>query len=421
MKREHSEIEVTHYTHALRSGAALYVFNLARAIARRGMLVNLICSRDYEYVNRLSTIEGVRVYADLPPLSGASGRGRKLWRMLGQAAIGFRAARALRPGALIHVNFPGLIFFTAPLLVGFRLSSLKVVLTVHDVLPHRWLLPQPLRVLEQTMLWTAYLAANRLVVHHREALELLHGRFGIPLDKVSIIPHGPFNLSEVPPLYKESDEITALLFGSLRENKGIHLAVRAVQELRAAKLPIRLIIAGGPYASEQAYWRRCLESIAVAPEGISVVDRYIEEHEVRDIIAGTHLFLLPYTEFRSQSGVAALAMSNSRPIVATRAGGLSELLIPSRTGLPIEHHTVEGVKEALEQAVRAGHAGLARMGREAFSFFEDNYSWEAIADEYAKLYQRLGIGSEDPREEGRVASALRVDDALSSNRGSRES
>ncbi len=400
MRRERLGIEVIHYTQASRSGAALYVFNLVRAIARYGVPVNLICPSDYEHLQRLSTVEGVRVRADLPPLVGVFGRYRKLWQMLGQAVTGFRAVRALRPGALVHANFPGLTFFAAPLMVGFKLSKLKVVLNVHDVLPHRWLLPGPLRVLERAALWAMYRMADGLVVHHRKALELLHEQFGIPHDKVSIIPHGPFNLADAPPPYKGSDETTALLFGSLRENKGVHLAIRAVQELRSAKLPVRLTIAGRPSASEEAYWRRCLESIAAAPDGISVVDRYIEEHKVRDIIASAHLFLLPYTEFHSQSGVAALALSNGRPIVATRAGGLSELLIPSRTGLPIKHHTVEGVKEALEQAVRAGHAGLARMGREAFSFFEDNYSWEAIADEYAKLYQRLGIGSEDPREEG---------------------
>lgn len=394
MEQKSPVVKVTHYTQAIRSGAALYVYNLVSALARRGVLVDFVCPGDYEYLRQLSTVKGVRVRADLPPLMEVSGRSRKLQRMFRQTVAGLRAARALRPETLVHVNFPGLIFLAATLLVGFKLYGLKVILNVHDVLPHRWLLPKPLRGLERMLLQVTYLAADRLVVHHWEARELLNGRFGVPRDKVSIVPHGSFELSDEPPPYEESDGFTALLFGSLRENKGVHLAIRAIQELRAAGLPVRLILAGQPYASEMAYWRRCAESVAAAPDGISVVDRYVEEREVAEIIAGTHLFLLPYTEFHSQSGVAALALSNGRPIVATRVGGLSEVLIPGRTGLSIEYPTVEGVKEALEQAVRTGHSGLARMGREALTFFRSNFSWDTLAEDYVKLYQEIETKSD---------------------------
>ncbi len=389
MSREYYEIEVTHYTQEGRSGAALYVFNLVEALARRGVSVNLLCPENYDYSAQLSGVEGVRVQASLPSLDGLSGKSEKLWRMLQQAITGLRMTRALRRGAIVHVNFPGLIFFAAPLLVGFRLFGLKVLLTVHDVLPHHWLLPKPLRVLELASLLTMYLAASRIVVHHQEAEDLLHERFAVPREKVSIIPHGPFKVSGTPPTYKESDEITALLFGSLRENKSILASIKAVQELRASKVPVRLVVAGRPYASEAAYWQRCVEEIATAPDGISVEARYLEDEEVKSIISEAHLFLLPYKDFRSQSGVASLALSNGRPIVATRAGGLSELLIPGRTGFPIEQPTVDGIKQGLEQAVRIGHEGLVRMGREGLDFFAGDRSWSAITDDYIGLYRDL--------------------------------
>jgi glycosyltransferase involved in cell wall biosynthesis len=208
--------------------------------------------------------------------------------------------------------------------------------------------------------------------------------------KVVEIPHGPFQLSDVPLPYEEGAEIVALLLGTLRENKNIHLAIRAVQRMRANGYPIRLVIAGKAYTLEMSYWLRCKALIESSPAGITVIDRYLEDEELKDIVAGAHLFLLPYTEFHSQSGVAALALSNGRPILATRAGGLSELLLPGRTGVWIERPTAESIEEALLRAVRLGHYGLRQMGQEAFAFFKARYSWHAIAREYIALYQEIG-------------------------------
>jgi glycosyltransferase involved in cell wall biosynthesis len=274
------------------------------------------------------------------------------------------------------------------------LSGFRLILNVHDVLPHRWLLPKPLRFLEWATLWSMYLVADKLVVHHREASSLLREEFGIRPGKVVMIPYGPYYPSDAPLLYEEGSEIVALLFGTLRENKGIHLAIQAVQELRAVGHPIKLVIAGKSFAYERNYWRRCKALIEASPVGITVIDRYLEDEEVKDIVAGAHLLLLPYTKFYSQSGVAMLALSNGRPIVATRAGGLSEVLLPGRTGILIEQPTIESIEKALLRAVRLGHHGLRQMGREALAFFEANYSWDATAREYIALYQEVGTQPE---------------------------
>lgn len=368
------------------------VFHLVRALTAQGATVHLVCPSDYEHLDRLSTEgEGLRVHATLPPLDRGSGMARRLWQMLKRTAVGFRTARALREDSLVfHANFQGLPFLKAALLFGFRLSGFRLVMTVNDVLPHCWFLPRPLRFLEWATLWGTYLVADKLVVYNREALGLLRTEFGIRPRKVVEIPHGPFRLSDAPLPYAEGEEIVALLLGSLRENKNIHLAIRAVQKVRADGYPVKLFIAGKSYALEKGYWQRCKALIETSPVGITVVDRYIEDEEMKDIVAGAHLLLLPYAGFHSQSGVAALALSNGRPIVATRAGGLSELLLPRRTGIPIERPTVESVEEALLRVVRLGHRGLRQMGREAFAFFNANYSWDAIAREYIALYEEMG-------------------------------
>jgi glycosyltransferase involved in cell wall biosynthesis len=386
-------MDVIHYTQANRSGAALLVFNLVRAMARGEATVSLVCPSDFEYLDHLrADSRNLSISAKIPPMGEVS-RARKLWQMLVQTLVGFRTVRALREGrrgsAIVHVNHPGLDFFTLPLFIGFRLSGFRTVLQVHDVLPHRWLLPRSLRFVEWAVLRGMYLAADKLVVHHRGALKLLGEKFGIRSEEVAVIPHGPFRLSDAPVPYKADGAIVALLFGDLRENKGLHLAIRAVQNVRANGHPIELVIAGKASASERSYWRRCKALVESSPAGITVIDRYLEDEEVKEAVAGAHFFLLPYTEYHSQSGVAALALSNGRPVVATRAGGLSDVLIPGRTGILVEQPTVKAVEEALLLTLRLGHNGLRELGRQAFDVYNASHSWDSIAQECFALYQTM--------------------------------
>src|SRR5215212_4570924 len=105
-------MDVIHYTHASRSGAAWYVFNLVRAVARREGGMRFVCPADFEYLDRLRKEAGdLRISATIPPFRSGVPVYRKLWQMLTQSVDGLRTARALRRGSrgstIVHVNFTG--------------------------------------------------------------------------------------------------------------------------------------------------------------------------------------------------------------------------------------------------------------------------------------------------------------------------
>ncbi|MCL6572490.1 MAG: glycosyltransferase family 4 protein [Bacillus sp. (in: Bacteria)] len=382
---------IVHYTQQSRSGAALYVYHLIRALSHQEIKITLICPQDFDHLKCLNRLSNVHVFSVIPSIVGISGFIKKLCKMAKQAYKGFLIINQITipRRSIVHVNFPGIIFTAVPLLWFCKLKRIKIILNVHDVLPHRWLLPKFLRFVEWTFLWAMYCAADRIVVHHSSQAKVLLVKFGIAQTKVWIIPHGTFNFGEGPKPYIKSNEMTVLLFGSLRENKGIHLAIKAIQELRAQGKSIRLLIAGCPSASEASYWQRCRELISFAPDGIEVIEQFIPNDELPNLIVRSHVFILPYTEFHSQSGVAAMAMSNGRAIIATHQGGLKELLIPGQTGLLISEPTVEAIKTSLYNALALWPEQLKIMGQEAYHYLRKNYSWEMIAKKYKILYMDM--------------------------------
>jgi glycogen synthase len=380
-------LNVIHVTHASRSGAALYVYRLTSSLARTDTRILLVAPGDFEHRDKLA---GTGI--DLFPLRAtvAAGRVAQVKGMLRQGAdTALQLLRLRKSATLVHINFPLIVFLAAPLVALLRLFGYRIIFTVHDVLPHFWFLPGPFKIVERSCLGLTYRLCEQLIVHHADAVAELGREFGIGSERVAVIPHGEFCIGAPQPPLRGGSEVVAQVFGTLRQNKGIHLAIQACQQLRRDGVPVRLAIAGRPYKSEIAYWEQCKFLIAQAPDGISYLDHYIGDQEVQEIIAAAHLFLLPYSEFHSQSGVASLALSNGRPIAATRVGGLSEILIPGVTGIEIAAAGVAELKSALVEAVQLGQQGLLELGRLGREYYTEKYGWEAIARQYCELYQRL--------------------------------
>jgi len=67
---------------------------------------------------------------------------------------------------------------------------------------------------------------------------------------------------------QHSATLELLMFGALRENKGVHLAIAAVQSLYQQGVPVRLTIAGRVMNRDEAeYWERCTELAKIVVKG----------------------------------------------------------------------------------------------------------------------------------------------------------
>jgi glycosyltransferase involved in cell wall biosynthesis len=368
------------------SGAARYVREFVAALTAGGASVTLFCPENFAY-RREAVSAGVRVVLASSRSNRPAGTlhriARNLRHLFGAA---LSQAMATKPKDIVHFQFP------VPLAgVGFlwlaRLRKCRIVLTAHDPMPHKWLLPRKLMPFERNIVRWSYCLSDRIIVHNESGRDVLVNEFRQHPDKVVTISHGPLCLAEeISPA--PDGELRLLVFGGIRENKGVHLAIRAAQSLNAGPEPfVRLTIAGAAAnAREQSYWENCRRLIDEKPSGIRVIDRYIEDDEIGGLISEHHALLLPYSDFKSESGVAALALSNRRAIIASAAGGLGELLQQVRCGIPIRDCTPEGVADAIVRARHAGPRELQTMGEAGAALMESGRSWKEIAEKTLAVY-----------------------------------
>jgi glycosyltransferase involved in cell wall biosynthesis/peptidoglycan biosynthesis protein MviN/MurJ (putative lipid II flippase) len=374
------------------SSASLYVEALAGALAAAQTPVRVVCPGNHQARETMqchplievrvcrhrATQVSVSVFTKIVEnLSFVMSSAKTLWR-------------ATQPGDIVHLQYIlhlpfGLLFFLCA-----RARGAHIVFTVHDPLPHKFLFPRILRSLERASLGWAYRWSDVLIVHSNAGKRLLLEQFQVSPDRVRVIPHGPYELKKKVRPCNEEDRLEVLFFGSLRENKGLHLAIESVQTLAREGLPVRLTIAGQVVnRNEEAYWARCRALIDGESAAVRLIETFVPDDGLAELFSHCHCFVLPYTTFSSDSGVAYMALANAKPIVATDAGGLGWLLENSRGGVRIAEASVAGVSVALRQALEMGAANLERQGRMGKEWVLAECGWPRVAHETQAVYAEL--------------------------------
>ncbi|HMM73122.1 MAG TPA: glycosyltransferase family 4 protein, partial [Rhodocyclaceae bacterium] len=177
------------------------------------------------------------------------------------------------------------------------------------------------------------------------------------------------------------DDFVVLMVGVIRAVKRHEVALAAFAQL-ATELPSsRLVIAGdGPM-------RAWVEARAHAL-GIAGKTRFLgERDDVGELIgAGDVLLLSSRSEGVPQAVTQALGLG--RPVVATRVGGVPELVEDGVSGKLVEPEDVAGMARAL--ATLAGDAALRRrMGEAGREHVRADYSLATMLDRTEALYLRL--------------------------------
>ncbi len=190
---------------------------------------------------------------------------------------------------------------------------------------------------------------------------------GVRPDRIRVVPSGidPAAMEAAPAARATTraawgiapDELVVLVLGALERRKGHAVLLAAAARPEAEDLRLRYVFCGD--GSERA-------ALAAAAEPLG--DRVVFAGFRRDVaacLAAADVVAVP--SLQEGLGVAALeAMAAARPVVASRVGGLGEVVVDGATGLLLPPGEAAPLAEALRRVARdpALRARLGEGGRQ---------------------------------------------------------
>jgi glycosyltransferase involved in cell wall biosynthesis len=284
---------------------------------------------------------------------------------------------------IIHFQEINTYFDLLPLIVLKHVFGLKLVMTVHNVVPHRYTKFVP-RLLVDILNRRIYHLMDHLFVHSDDLARQLAAKYSIPLRCVAAVPHGVWSANEDLASPAQQENGVVLFFGEIRRNKGLHNLLAAAHHSKCIK---KIIVAGR--TDDAPYYRESLQSIElVRQRGIEVelIEGYIPEAAVASIFGRAQLVALLYENFVAQSGVIFDAIAYQRPVIATPVGALGELMQETEIGTLAPSLEPQRLAQCIDETL-----GLAQSGQyqDALSSARLRYSWNQQAVLLQQRYLKL--------------------------------
>jgi len=199
-------------------------------------------------------------------------------------------------------------------------------------------------------------------------------------ERVDVVPHGILGRADIDRDISGYEPGTFLFFGRVLAYKGLRYLLDAADILHGRGYDFRVIVAGT--GSDLELHRK---RIASTP-WIDLIDRYISPAEVPGLFRRAMAVVLPYTD-ATQSGVGAMALAGSRPVIASNVGDVPDVVIDGQTGLIVPPRSANALADAMEKLL-ADPWLRDSLATGASRFAAEKLCWSRIAEVTEGAYRR---------------------------------
>lgn len=318
---------------------------------------------------------------------------------LGEAMLNLMALVVrfgVRPPDVIHVQYLPMLRWKLPLDFWFlafcRWRGARIVLTVHDLMPHDTAERYKATFLE------LYQSVDAIICHSDHIKRRLSDEFAVSAEKVAVIPHGPFfyDLGEPDSEDRESAETLAafelsgeepmvLWQGIIFPYKGIDLLLEAWQMVEASGSGARLLIVGTGAPELLAQIREQVKRLNLQQVGLHF--RFISTEELVALYRAADVVVYPYRAITT-SGALATGLALGKCIVASNLPVFREILTDRQSALLPEAGDAAALGHALLETTQDA-ALRSRLSQQVNEMQFGDSSWLAIAEETAAIYTLL--------------------------------
>jgi glycosyltransferase involved in cell wall biosynthesis len=241
--------------------------------------------------------------------------------------------------------------------------------------------------------WRLCYEAWRVIVCSRFMSTELYGFFGVPQDKIVVIPNGvdPSALYRVGPelraglrhRYAPDGERLLFFVGRIVHEKGLHVLIRAMPTILYEFPETRLLVAG-----RNSRHQMPLASELGIEEQVHFLD-FITDQQRDTLYQAVDAAVFPslYEPF----GIVALeAMALDCNVIASDVGGLGEVVQHTINGLTVYPNDPASIAWAVRELFR-DPAAAAQRRLKALHQVQELYNWRAIAQQTASLFEDIVI------------------------------
>lgn len=271
------------------------------------------------------------------------------------------------------------IFFVQ--LISLRLLGIRFIWTIHNLINHE-------RDKAGWELAACQLLArlvNQLIAHCDVAKQEVSREYKIPLEKITVIPHGTFAplFADIPPLSKTaarrklnlgSGQSIFLYFGQIRDYKGVDNLIEAFRRLDAPQA--RLLIVG-KVETEQLLAE--ISAMAAQDERVITHFEFVSDELLAAYICASDFVTLPY-KWSLTSGAVSPTAVYRRSVIAPRLGCLIEL--PEEGAITYAPDNKNGLYDSLQKALSACSESMGN----ALHQYDAQFCWSSIAKLTVELY-----------------------------------
>lgn len=302
-------------------------------------------------------------------------------------SYGQRAARAVREFDLVYLqNEPNILLFLKPR------AGQRVVLHMHnDHLSSRLFRLLYRRILARvdTVLCVSDYIRRRAIACFPEYAE----RFRVVLnatDPAVFKPYGEAALSELSPLLRLEPGCRHLLYvGRLTSVKGVHVLIEAFRDIHHRLPDVRLVITGSSFfggAARTAYEEKLAALAAPIREAI-VFTGYLPHEKLRYLYSFVDAVVFPSVWPEPFGLVMLEAMASGTCLIASRVGGVPEVVEHGRNGVLVEPNDRRALADAVCDTLSRPEL-MRRMEAEGRRCVVVGFAWERLVNELSVVLKQ---------------------------------
>jgi len=243
-----------------------------------------------------------------------------------------------------------------------RGRGLRVVFICHNVVEH------------EAARWKSHLTrwvlskGNRFLVHtseDRANLQHLIPEAEVNVHTLPIFQQFPASKGEWP----KRGALELLFYGFVRPYKGLDLLIEAMAQTAD---DVYLTIAGEFWEGEEQVRDR-IEALGLN-ERVELRPRYHTDAETAELFDRSDVVMLPYRS-ATGSAVVSVAYHYNKPVIATRVGGLPDVVQHNKTGILVEPENIDALALAINSMTRTGAEAMVP----SIQALKQTMTWTSLA------------------------------------------